>query len=158
MADVTPGRSRRRRTGLALAALGLLLVGLVVFLVRRGSDGVEGGSAPAPAPSGDRRPAELAGMRAAPAPTDATRTGPVTPDAVPAAGPEDEPQDPTQRPFDAGSGPVEIAVRFVGDGPRPRVVELVVWSHGDEGNARWLRLDGADPKDASHARRATRSK
>ena len=146
MAETACGSTRRRRTGLALAGVGLLLVGLVVFLVRRGSDGVEGSSAPAPAPSGDRRPAELAGTRAAPAPTDATRTGPVTPDAVPAAGPEDEPQDPTQRPFDAGSGPVEIAVRFVGDGPRPRVVELVVWSHGDEGNARWLRLDGADPK------------
>jgi hypothetical protein len=41
---------------------------------------------------------------------------------------------------------VEIAVRFVGDGPRPRVVELVVWPRGDEDNARWLRLDGADPK------------
>ena len=146
MADATPGRSRRRRTGLALAALGLLLVGLVVFLVRRGSDGVEGGPAPAPAPAGDRPPAELAGTRAAPAPSDAARTGPGTPDAEPAAGPRDEPQDPAQRPFDAGSGPVEIAVRFVGDGPRPRVVELVVWPRGDEDNARWLRLDGADPK------------
>lgn len=149
MADATPGRSRRRRTGLALAALGLLLVGLVVFLVRRGSDGVEGGPAPAPAPSAtdNRPPAELAASGRAGPPT--TGTGPKRPVLT-----FDEDADPTPtadtplappRPEEAGSGPVGVVVSYIGDGARPRILELECVLDGRYDATVRLRLDGARP-------------
>lgn len=149
MADVTPGSTRRRRTGLALAGVGLLLVGLVVFLARRGSDGVEGSPAPAPAPSATdpRPPAELAAIGRAGPPT--TGTGPKRPvltfdeDADPTPTADAPPVPP--RPEEAGSGPVGVVVSYVGDGARPRVLELECVLDGRYDAAVRLRLDGARP-------------
>ena len=138
--DVDARSSSRRRTAAAAVVVFLLCAGLVAWRMNRDA-GPRGGSVAETAASSGASTLEP------PAPALAGRAAPIRPAAAeplpPSGSVSSADEDASDAPLAPADGPVRLVVRLVGEGPRPKRIEILATPNGDdEARCRLVMKDG----------------